>query len=58
MTTSFTAHAESAWYFAAFPLYSFLVPEDTLLYLDIDDSQKRGKGSEKDVKKKKIFKME
>lgn len=59
MTAACTAHAESTPYFATLPLYSFLDPEDTVVYLDIDGSQMREEGKEKDVKsRKKIGKME
>jgi hypothetical protein len=58
MTTACTAHADSTSYFATLPLYPFLDPEVTVVYLDIDDSQMREKGNEKDVKnRKKIGKM-
>lgn len=55
MTTAGTAHAEKTSYFATLSLYSFLDPEDTVVYLDIDDSQMREEGNEKDMK---IGKME
>jgi len=59
MNTACTVHADSTSYFATLPLYPFLEPEHTVVYLDIDDSQIREEGNEKDVKnRKKIGKME
>jgi len=58
MNTACTAHAERTSYFATLPLYPFLEPEDTVVYLDIDDSQMREEGNEKGVKnRKKIGKI-
>jgi hypothetical protein len=59
MNTVCTAHAESMSYFATLPLYPILDPGDTVVYIDIDDSQLREEGNKKDVKnKKKIGRME
>jgi len=59
MNIACTAHAASTSYFATLPLYPFLDPVDTVVYLDIDDSQMREEEKEKDVKnRKKIGKIE